>query len=208
MIVGEIHFSMRPTVEDLQDIWLFTYSRDSLLDADKFLAELDKVAPESLQYRALVDAAVVAYARPFTSCYLPPDRKRVVPLEDVRPPQHLAEFHEHALNLRNTVIGHKDATPAKGYTATMNIVLVGIDPDKISLNAVTIGEMGPPLKNALPELCAHFVKHCEGYLSRLKKLYLSELLKNPPGEFELVISEPPADWLKPFRPKHGADFRA
>src|SRR4051812_2250931 len=135
---------MRPTVEDLQAIWLFTYSRDSLLEAANFLAELDKVAPESLQYRALIDAAVVAYARPFTVCLLPPERKRVVPLEDVLPPQHLAQFHEHALIVRDTVIGHKDATPAKGYTATPNSVVVLIYPDTFSLYSAMIGEMLPP----------------------------------------------------------------
>jgi hypothetical protein len=199
---------MRPTVEDLQAIWLFTYSRASMLDAAAFLAELDKVAPESLQYRALIDAAVAAYVRPFRFCWLPPERKKVVPLKDVLPPQHLAEAHEHALNLRDTVIGHKDATPAKGYTATMNIVLVGIYSDNFSLNSTTPGEMLPPLKSALPELCAYFMKHCEANLSRLSKIYRSELMKNPPGKYELVISEPPADWLIPFRPKHGEDFRA
>jgi hypothetical protein len=198
---------MRPTVEDLQAIWLFTYSRDSLLDAANFLAELDKIAPESLQYRALVDAAVAAYARPFTVCWLPPKRKKVVPLKDVRPPQHLAEAHEHALIMRDTMIGHKDATPAKGYTATPNMVVVRIYPDNFSLNATVIGEMLAPLKNALSELCAYFVKHCEANLSRLKKIYLSELMKNSPGQYELVISEPPADWLIPFRSKHGDDFR-
>lgn len=31
---------MRPTVEDLQAIWLFTYSRSSLLDAVNFLGKL------------------------------------------------------------------------------------------------------------------------------------------------------------------------
>ena len=198
---------MRPTVKDLQDIWLFTYSRASLLEAAEFLAELDKVEAGSLQYRALIDAAVAAYARPFTTCLLPPERKRVVPLKDVLPPQHLADFHENALILRDTVIGHKDATPAKGYTATLNIVLVGIYPDNFNLNSIMIGEVLPALKSALPELCRYFVKHCEENLSRLKKIYLSELMKNPPGEYELVISEPPADWLIPFRPKHGADFR-
>src|SRR5437763_17164 len=198
---------MRPTVQDLQAIWLFTYSRSSLLDAAGFLAELDKVAPESLQYRALIDAAVVAYARPFTGCLLPPKRKKVVPLKDVLPPQHLAQFHEHALILRDTMIGHKDATPAEGYTATPNIVLVRIYPDNFSLNSTTIGEMEPATKSALSELCAYFVKQCEGNLSRLRKIYLCELMKNPPGQYELVISEPPADWLIPFQPKHGADFR-
>jgi hypothetical protein len=200
---------MRPTVEDLQDIWVFTYSRASLLDAANFLAELDKVAPESLQYRALVGAAVVAYVRPFRFCLLPPERKRVVPLKDVLPPQHLAEAHKHALILRDTMIGHTDATPAEGYTATPNIALVAIDHQgNISLNSTMIGEMLPPMKRALPELCAYFVKHCEENLSRLRETYRSELLKNPPGKYELVISEPPADWIIPFQPKRGADFRA
>src|SRR5262245_28507734 len=99
---------MRPTVEDLQAIWLFTYSQSSLLDAANCLAslsevvpELGKVTPESLQYRALAAAAVVSYGRPFTTCFLPPERKRVVPLAGVPSPSHLAEFHDNALTLRN-----------------------------------------------------------------------------------------------------------
>ncbi len=200
---------MRPTVEDLQAIWLFTYSRASLLSAVESLAELDKVAPKSLQYRALIDAAVIAYARPFTVCYLPPERKKVVPLKDVLPPQHLAGFHKAVLTLRDTAIGHTDATPAKGYTATPNIVVVGIHPpDYISFNSAMISEMKSPLKSGFPELCDYFVKHCEGNLSRLRKIYDSEWKKKQPGEYELVISEPPADWLIPYRPRHGADFRA
>jgi hypothetical protein len=142
---------------------------------------------------------------PFAFCH--PKRKKVVPLKGVLPPQHLAEAREYALILRDTVIGHKDATPAKGYTATPNIVPVGIYADNFSLNSVTIGEM-ETLKSALPEHCDYFVKQCEGNLSRLRKIYLSELLKNPPGTYELVISEPPADWIIPFQTKHGADFRA
>ena len=75
---------MRPTVEDLQAIWLFTYSRGSLLDAANFLAELGKVTPESFQYRALVDAAVTAYTRPLTTCSATQTKDR--PLKNVPPP--------------------------------------------------------------------------------------------------------------------------
>jgi hypothetical protein len=209
-IAGEIHSFMRPTVEDLQAIWLFIYSRSSLLDAANFLAELDKVATarESLQYRALVDAAVVAYARPFTTCFLSPKRK-VVPLAGVPPPQHLAEFHDNALNLRDKMIGHKDATPAKGYTASPNIVVVRIYPDDdFSLNATMLGGMYPAMKSGLGQLCAYFVQYCEANLSRLNKVYGSEVMKHQPGQYELVISEPPAEWLIPFQTKHDADFRA
>ena len=111
---------MRPTVEDLQAMWRFTYSRSSLIHAADFLAQLNEVAPdlgkvtsESIRYRALVEAAIVSYGRPFTTCFLPPNRK-VVPLAGVPPPQHLAEFHGYALILRDTMVGHKDATPAEG----------------------------------------------------------------------------------------------
>jgi hypothetical protein len=197
---------MRPTVKDLEDIWMFTYARASLIEAANYVAELDKVAPKSIQYRALIDAAVIAYGRPFTACWVSAKRK-VVPLKDVPIPEHLAEAHEHARNLRNTMVGHKDATPSEGYTATPNIVLVEIDRGNFGLNTAMLGEMGPELKEALRELCPHFVNHCEANLRRLKKVYLSEVVKNPPGVYELVISEPPADWLVPFQHKDGADFR-
>jgi hypothetical protein len=130
-----------------------------------------------------------------------------VPLDGVSPPQHLANVHEEILILRNKTIGHKDATPGKGYTATSNIVLVDIHPDRISLNIAMIGTVTPSLRNLLNDLCVHFVKHCDENLNRLKKLYRAEFLKKPPGEYELVISEPPADWLIPFRTKHGDDSR-
>jgi hypothetical protein len=105
------------------------------------------------------------------------------------------------------MIGHKDATPAEGYTWSPNIVIVRIWPANFSLNGAMIGEMYPELKNALGELCAYFVRHCEANLSRLRKLYLSEFMQHQPGQYELVIAEPPADWLIPFRTKHGEDFR-
>ena len=193
---------MRPTVEDLQAIWLFTYSRASLLQAAEFFAELDVVEPESVQGRALIEATLIAYARPFTVCFLPPNQKKVNgPLKDVSPPEHLMEVHKQVLILRNTVIGHKDPT------APQNIVRVEIHPPKVSLNGAMVGGVLPPLKRSLGELSTYFVKHCESNLSRLNKTYRSEFMKHPPGQYELVISEPPADWLIPFRPRSGENVR-
>jgi hypothetical protein len=105
------------------------------------------------------------------------------------------------------MIGHKDATPAKGYTATPNVVLVGIDRDDFDLNATIIGRLQPHMKEALGELCDYFVNHCETILQGWKMVYGPEVMKHAPGEYELVISEPPVDWLIPFRPKRGDDFR-
>lgn len=107
------------------------------------------------------------------------------------------------------MIGHKNATPAKGYTATPNIVVVRIFPhDDFSLHAMMPGRMESAMKSGLSELCVHFVKHCEANVNRLIQVYGSELMKNPPGQYELAISEPPDDWLIPFRgSKHGKDYR-
>jgi hypothetical protein len=197
---------MRPSVEDLQTIWLLTYSRSSLIDAHEFLKALDIVAPQSLHYRALIDAAVIAYTRPFIQCQIPLKGK-VVPLKDVRPPPNLAEFHRHALIMRHTMVGHKDATPVQGYTATPNIVLVKINSKGFKLHSTTIGEMEPLMRSALRELCTYFLKHCTEKLRPLTKTYYPEVMKNRPGAYELVISKPPADWIIPFQPKHGEDFR-
>jgi len=67
-----------------------------------------------------------------------------------------------------------------------------------------IGEMEPPMRKALRELCAYFLKHCAEKLRPLTKAYYPEVMKNQPGQCELVISEPPADWIIPFHSKRGA----
>jgi hypothetical protein len=90
------------------------------------------------------------------------------------------------------------------------LLLVRIDPDDdndFDLNGTMIGRMRPDMKSALSKLCAYFVKDSEANLSRFRKRYLSEVVKNPLGQYELVISEPPANWLIPLRPKYGPDFR-
>jgi len=88
--------------------------------------------------------------------------------------------------------------------------LVRIDPDDdndFDLNGTMIGRMRPDMQSALSELCAYLVKDWEASLSRLRKRCLSEVMKNPRGQHELVTSKPPADWLIRFRPKYGPHFR-
>lgn len=197
----------RPTLEDLQNVWLYTYSRASLIEAVEFLEAMGHAKPNSVELHALINAAFAAYARPFSQCKVPPGR-RVVPLENVSPPPRLAEFHQDALNARHTMVGHKDATPAEGYTATPNVALVEITSRNFALNTTKFGEMEAPMKEALKKLCGYFVTHCEQQLRLWKEAYRSEVMKIRPGVYELVISEPPSDWIVPFRPKRGVDFRA
>jgi hypothetical protein len=198
----------RPPIEDLERIWLFTYSRASFLQTIEFVDSIAGAKPDSVELRALVDAAFVAYARPFSRCKVPSRGFIDPPLKGVLPPPDLAEFHNKALITRNTMVGHKDATPAEGYIATPNVVLIDILSNTFAVNCVMPGEMTDRLKHALRELCKYFVKHCEQELSLWKKAYGCEVMKKAQDKYELVISEPPAEWLVPFRVKHGADFKA
>jgi len=120
------------------------------------------------------------------------------PLGHIPPPPKLAEFHQDALDLRNKVIGHKDAVPAQRHMTTPNVVLVHTTSERFALRATTIGEMGVKTRNALRALCAHFVAHCERELRPLTKAIFSEVMRHQPGDYEMVISEPPQDWIRPF----------
>jgi len=192
-------FVHRPTIQELQRWWLLAYSRSSLIDAGAFLNAIDTARLGSNEMRALIDAAVVAYARPFTKFQLT-RHERVAPLADIDPPSNLVEFHKDALDLRNKLIGHKDATPADRHATSPNVVLLHINSTGFNVHTAIIAEMETVMRNALKELCAYFVKYCENELQPLTKGYFSEVMKHPPGHYELVVSEPPADWIRPFRP--------
>jgi hypothetical protein len=97
------------------------------------------------------------------------------------------------------MIGHKDATPAQRHTTTPNVVLVHINSKGFNLHTTIIGEMESPMRNALKELCVYFVAHCEENLRPLTQRYFSQVMSHPPGVYELVISEPPDDWIRPFQ---------
>ena len=127
----------RPTVKDLQQLWLSIYARDSLREAAAYLAALDHFdhaddleAQQSVCYRGLRDAAIIAYARPFTACNLPLAKERRVALQDVRTPPHLQKCHNDVMRWRYTLIGYKDATPAAGEPDTPNKVVMNMRRNK------------------------------------------------------------------------------
>jgi hypothetical protein len=82
---------MRPTFDELQTFWLLAYSRASLLEAKALLKAMETAKPKSVELRAMIDAAVVAYARPFNKFQVTRE-KRVAPLGDIPPPTHLPSF--------------------------------------------------------------------------------------------------------------------
>lgn len=186
---------MRPTFDDLKEIWLLCYSRSAFIDASRWLDQMEN-AQDVSHYEALDYAAVVAYCRPFTKSQLT-KKERVIPLDGLPPPQHLAAAHENLLNLRDKIIGQKDAVPTKGYSRSANILLVERFRSTYQLNTTRLGEMLPEQRKAAKELCAYFVTHCETQLREVTRKYRSEFLRYPEGTYELLISEPPDQWIRP-----------
>jgi hypothetical protein len=186
---------MRPTFEDLKTIWLLCYSRSAFHEAAQWVDEME-VAQDRNRVRSLVYAAVVAYARPFTQSQVTFD-ERVIPLAGVSPPLQLAPTHTDLLNLRNKVIGHKDALPAKGHPDTPNMILLHRVGTTFELYTTMVLDMEAEQRKAVKDLCSHFITHCETKLRPLTRRYYSEMMRYKPGVYELLLSEPPNEWIRP-----------
>ena len=150
--------------------------------------------------QAILCAAVVAYARPF-SRFRVTATKEVAPLSGIAPPKHLRQNHREAIDLRNKVIGHKDSLPAKYHTSTPNIVLLHVTKTYFEMHTTVVGSMEEPTRAALKELCIFYREYCEGIIKPLTKAYFSEVMKRSPGIYELIVCDPPGDWLRPFHPQ-------
>ena len=193
---------MRPSRDELERLWLHAYARSSFNEAHQWLDLLPKMQRDSPEMQAILCAAVVAYARPFSRFRVSPT-KEIAPLSGVAPPKQLRDNHRDALDLRNKVIGHKDAMPAKQHTTTPNIVLLHVTPTYFEMHTTTVGSMDESTREALKELCVFFKKHCEKIIRPLTKRNVSEVLKRSPDVYELIVSDAPSEWLRPFRPQRG-----
>jgi hypothetical protein len=187
---------MRPTPEELTDVWLYVYSRTSLLEADSAIDALSSLpAGSDTVAQALMCSIVVAYARPFTKSQITKSI-RTIPLKGIRPPRELAATHCLLLELRNKVFGHKDAIPSKGHAKAANIVLIRRVPSDFHLHASIVAEISPALLTQVRDLCAFFVAHCVSRLTPFITQYKPEIMQQPEGWHELVVCEPPDQWLR------------
>lgn len=191
---------MRPTHDELKSIWLHSYSRSSLLEAQQWIDTMARINPKAPEMRALVCATVISYARPFTISQVTA-KERVVPLAGVAPPQELAAAHEMVLKLRNKVMGHKDAIPAKGDAVSPNIVLLRRDATGFDLHTVIIEGMTDKNQDEVRKLCQHFTAYCESKIRPIIDHYGDEVMKYPPGMYELVVCDAPDPWVRAFAPK-------
>ena len=190
---------MRPSSDEIAKLWLYAYSRASLLEAMEWIDTLaNRPEDQTPVSRALASAIVVSYARPFTVSQVSRD-KRTIALRDVSPPAELADTHAMTIKLRNKVIGHKDALPAPGDAVTPNVVLAKRDSTGFDVHTVIVVGIVPTLLAKLKALCEFFVAHCEAQLKPFIERYGPEIMKEPEGVHEIVCSDPPDPWIRPHR---------
>jgi hypothetical protein len=185
---------MRPTLHELKSLWLHAYSRSALIQADGWVADIETTDPQTTKYRALICAVVVAYARPFTKSQVTRS-ERIVPLAGVEPPVDLELTHSNLLSLRDKVIGHADALPAKGHDETPNKVLILRDASGFNLHTFLTSDIAPEERRNVRQLCHHFIEHCNQKLKPLMAKLASDV-PDLPGVYEVMITAEPKEWFK------------
>lgn len=119
-----------------------------------------------------------------------------MPLKGIPPPPDLGATHAMILKLRDKVMGHKDATPANGDAASPNIMLIRRDATGFNLHTIIIEGMTAETQKEMTGLCSHFVAHCESQVGPIIARYGPEVMSRPIGEYELLVAEPPNDWIR------------
>jgi len=168
------------------------------LEAVNYVDAMQTAPPLSIQLRALVHAAVVSYARPFTKSQITRDH-RVVPLRGILPPPHFACLHKELLTMRDKVIGHKDVTLGEEKSGVPNIVVIKRGENgATSLRTIAVASFSVEKLAGIRELCAHFINYCNEQGRPLMERCQSAVFSLPPATYELLVSEPPKEWVRPI----------
>jgi hypothetical protein len=187
---------MQPSAAEQIDLWRYAYARSSMNEAKATFEILisDKDLGRDIR-RGLLYAAIVCYARPFTAWQVTPS-KRVVPLKDAPAvPDDLRITHNDYLELRNKVVGHKDATPGPGRDGHPNVVLLDIDDKGFNLHTIEF-DVSDSVLRELISLATLFITHCEAKLIPLMDKIKPELKALPVGTYLVTPAEPPEPWIR------------
>jgi len=98
--------------------------------------------------------------------------------------------------MRNKVIGHKDAMPAEGHSSTPNILRLRRDSTGFDIHTLITMEMDLALRQRVQDLCSHFVAYCDREFDEIVRRYPAEFSAIPPGDYDILLSEPPDDWIR------------
>jgi hypothetical protein len=191
---------MDPTFDEQVDIWRYAYARSSMNEAtDSIKRLLANAGLDQGLRRALTYSAVICYARPFTKCQVS-SNLRLALLHDAPPvPAPLEQTHRDYLEVRNKLVGHKDATPGPGRNGHPNVVHLAVDANGFNLHTTEFTISAPVLAQ-LGELAAFFIAHCEANLVPLMNKFKAELRALGPGTYNVAPVVPPASWIQPVPP--------
>ena len=191
---------MPPSLDERIDIWRYAYARSAMNEAKATIeALLSNKSLDRVVRRGLIYALIVCYARPFTKWQVTA-AKRIVPLEDAPAvPDHLRVTHADYLELRDKVVGHKDAIPGPGRTGHPNVVHLDVDAKGFNLHTIEIDVTDDALLE-LGALADLFIAHCEAKLVPLMTKFKAELKALGPGSYDVTPAESPAPWIRRVPP--------
>ena len=191
---------MQPSPEEQIDIWRYAYARSSMNEAKAtFELLISNKGLDRTTRRGLICAAIVSYARPFTAWQVSKS-KRMVPLQDAPPvSDKLRVTHHDYLELRDKVVGHKDATPGPGRVGHPNVVLLEIDAKGYDLHTTEF-DVSDAVLQELATLASLFIAHCEEKLIPLMTKFKAELKALEPGTYLVAPTEPPDAWIRRIPP--------
>jgi hypothetical protein len=191
---------MAPTLDEQIDIWRYAYARSAMNEAKATIHAL--VTNKSVDFtirRGLIYAFIVCYARPFTKWRVPPN-KHLAPLEGAPAvPGHLQATHKDYLELRDKVVGHKDATVTPGRKGHPNVVHLRLHAGGIEMYTTEF-DVDEKTLMELMELTEYFLAYCEAQIRPLMEKIKPELKAFGPGSYDLSPAEPPAPWIRQVRP--------
>ena len=182
-----------PSHHERLQIWRYTYARQSFFEAMTAakLLNTDMTLSPTIK-SALTCQVIVAYARPFTKSQLTQEKRQpLVPAGAV--PVLLKERHQSLLDMRDQVIGHKDATAFPD--AAFNKVLVKSYPGSVEIHTVPVGGIEPTAARETICLCRGLIFYCEQALAPFSRAYLLGVHQPPAGLYVLSTSENPDSWL-------------
>jgi hypothetical protein len=190
---------MRPSKDELTDFWKHAYSRSAFIQASCRLHLIEGVKTNPVILQSVLDAMIIAYARPFTTSRVPPNTQ-LRPLLGIDPPPSLKQAHNDLISLRHKVVGHKDAIPEATHTDTPNMVLAVVEEKDLVFHTTTVGDMDSRRQADVKALCEFFICHCDEQMKEFVTKYGRDIRAKGLGTYQIVISEPPDEWLRPHLP--------
>jgi hypothetical protein len=178
-----------PTKEDRLEFWKFAYARASFVDAKHFLELLlDPDLEDSSPVRkALSIAASIVYARPFKQ------RNQVRLPDEIVPKQH-KDAHDSVIDIRDTVIAHRDIDAPEADCGPINQLRVNVQSRKLTVQTVS-PFMSVRNARLVYNLVCEMIKKMNYHIRKHVKRDVMKVTQSD-GTYILSLEDDPEEWLR------------